>query len=114
MEQYHSIVPLEADSALARPSGAFGVPSLVCKAISRADGQPVCLRYFPSLQVRLWPLCNSLCRNPESHTGCRGLSPPAGVQCWVDLNLSLMVIWPGPALMAQVMCTKQGVLRRSV
>ena len=51
MEQYHSVVPLEADSALSRPSGAFGIPSLVCKAVSRADGQAVCLRYFPSLQV---------------------------------------------------------------
>lgn len=51
MEQYHSIVPLEAESALSRPSAVFGVPSLACKAISRSDGQAVCLRYFSPMQV---------------------------------------------------------------
>ena len=51
MEQYHSVVPLEAESALGRPSGVLGMPCLVCKGIGRADGQAVCLRYFPSPQV---------------------------------------------------------------
>ena len=59
MEQFHSVVPLEADTALARPSPVLGVPSLVCKAIGRADGQAVCLRYFPPLQARLTALASA-------------------------------------------------------
>ena len=83
MEQYHSIVPLEAETALSRPSAIFGVPSLACKAVSRADGQAVCLRYFSPMQVT-----NSACSCSGAamldtgcwQGGCECMQPPKAQQ----------------------------------
>lgn len=57
VQQYHTLYPLE-DIAAAReqPSQAFGIPTILLKAVSSRDGQPYTLRRLDNRQVRTFAL----------------------------------------------------------
>ena len=52
VQQYHTLYPLEdIGAARDQPSQAFGIPTIVLKAVSSRDGQPYTLRRLDSRQA---------------------------------------------------------------